>query len=80
MAVAVKVTGSLLQAAGVDEFMVTEAGKAELTLIVIAFDVAGFPVAQDMFEFSIQVTTSLFAGVYVKIMFPAPAFTPLTFH
>ena len=43
----------------------TLTGRLLLTVIVIAFEVAGLPVAQVAFEVRIQVTMSLFDGVYV---------------
>jgi hypothetical protein len=44
--------------------MVTPAGRFELTIIVMAFDVAGFPTGQAIFEFKTQVTTSPLLGKY----------------
>ncbi len=38
-------------------------GSDELTVIVIVFDVAGFPVAQTSFEVIVQVTKSPFTGI-----------------
>ncbi len=39
----------------------TLTGRMGLTIIVMTFDVAGFPDEQVMFEVRVQVTTSLFA-------------------
>jgi len=52
-----------------------------LTIIVIAFEVAGLPETQDKAEVSWQVTTSPLAGVKVYDEFVAlPIPVPLTFH
>ena len=42
--------------------MVIPAGRFELTIIVMEFDVAGLPVGQAMFEFKTQVTISPLLG------------------
>ncbi len=55
-------------------------GAARSTTIVMAFDVAGFPEGQDMFDVRIHLTISPFAGVYVYVLLFGPAFTPLTCH
>ena len=41
----------------------TPAGRVLLTIIVIVFDVAGFPLVQSDEEVKMQVTTSPFIGV-----------------
>jgi len=46
-----------------DAVMETLTGIKGLTTIVIALEVAGFPVAQPRFEVNIHVRTSPFAGV-----------------
>ena len=46
-----------------DAVILTLTGRLLLTVIVIAFDVAGLPVAHVAFEVRMQVTTSLFEGV-----------------
>jgi hypothetical protein len=46
-----------------DAEMVTPAGRFELTIIVIVFDVAGLPVVHCAPEFRIQRTWSPFAGL-----------------
>ena len=47
-----------------DAVTTTLTGRLGLTVIVIALDVAGFPVAHAAFEVSAQVTTSPFTGIY----------------
>lgn len=67
-------TGVLLEAAGV-------AGIA-LTVMVMAFDVAGFPVTPDKFEVITQVITSPFtsaAEVYAELVAPE-ILLPFFFH
>ena len=44
--------------------METPAGRFVLTIIVIAFDIAGFPVTQLADEVTSQVTTSPFTALY----------------
>lgn len=63
--VAVKVTDEPGQNGFDDAAMVTPAGRFELTIIVIVFDVDGLPSGQAMLEVKIQVTKSLFNGLYV---------------
>ena len=64
-----------------DEAILTLAATLGLTTIVIAFDVAGFPVTQLAFDVITQVTTSLFASVVdVKALLFVPTFVPLIFH
>ena len=46
-----------------DDITDTLTGRLLLTVIVIAFEVAGLPVAQVIFEVRMQVTISLFDGV-----------------
>ena len=59
----------------------TLAGKSGFTVIVIIFDVAGFPVAQTSFEVKIQVTAFPFANVVLENVGEfVPTFTPLIFH
>ena len=65
MGVAVKVTILPSQAGLAEAAMDTLTGIAELMVIIIAFDVAGFPVAQGAaLEVSTQITTSLSDGIY----------------
>ena len=40
------------------------AGNAELTVMVTELEVAGFPLAQLLFDVSLHVTISPFAGIY----------------
>ena len=48
-----------------DAVMVTPAGRFELTIIVIVFDVAGLPIGHAILEVNTQVTRSPFKGLYV---------------
>ena len=48
----------------VDAAIDTLTGKFGLTVMVIAFEVAGLPVPQVSLEIKTQVITSLFAGTY----------------
>jgi hypothetical protein len=59
--VAVKVTDVPAQMVVAEAAMLMLTGKLGLTVMVMAFDVAGLPVAQVALEVSTQVTTSLFA-------------------
>ena len=61
--VAVNVTEVPWQKGLAEAAMDTETGKFVLTVIVIALDVAGLPVAQVAFEDSTQITTSPLTGV-----------------
>jgi hypothetical protein len=61
--VAVKVTNDPGQKGFDEATMVTPAGRFELTIIVITFDVAGFPVVHCAPEVRIQRTRSPFAGL-----------------
>jgi hypothetical protein len=61
--VAVKVTGVPAQIGFADAAMVTLTGSNGLTVITIAFDVAGFPVAQVRLDVKMQVTISPLTGV-----------------
>jgi len=50
---------------GLDEaVMETLTGINGFTVMMIVFDVAGEPVAQVSFEVSVQITWSLFNGIY----------------
>ena len=44
--------------------IVTLTGFSGLTIIVTAFEVAGFPLAHSAFDVSMQVITSPFTGIY----------------
>jgi hypothetical protein len=62
--------------------ILTLAGNAELTDIVIALDVAGDPVMQDAVDVMLQVIISLFAKAvdeYVEFVAPE-TFVPFFFH
>jgi hypothetical protein len=60
--------------------MDTTAGRIELTIIVIAFDVAGLSIGQVMFEFKTQVITSPLLGKKEKTWWSVPTQMPSTFH
>ena len=61
--------------------MVTETGIRGFTVIVMALEVAGFPVAQVALEFSTTVMTSPLAGIDVYVELVAPGMMPaLLFH
>ena len=51
-----------------------------LTVIPIAFEVAGLPVTQVAFEVSTQVIISAFVGKYTNVLLFVPTFDPFTFH
>ena len=77
--VAVKVTEVPEHAGFADGAIDTLAGNDELTVIVIALDVAGLPVTQIKPEVITQVITSPFTGAYEKVG-PVPALIPFFFH
>jgi hypothetical protein len=58
----------------------TLTGRFAFTFIVIAFDVAGLPDGQVIFDVRTHVTTSSSAGVYVNVLLLVPESTPSTFH
>jgi hypothetical protein len=58
----------------------TEAGRAGLTTIVSALDVAGLPVAQVAEDVSTQVMMSPFDGTRVYVVLLVPTFDPFLFH
>ncbi len=59
--------------------MLTLTGTPGFTTIEMAFDVAGFPEAQVMFEVSEQVTISpLFRELLVYVLLPEATAEPLT--
>ena len=61
--------------------ILTLAGSTGFTVIVIGFDVAGFPDTQVKEDVITTVTTSLFASVLVvKAVLFVPWFDPFTFH
>jgi hypothetical protein len=56
-------------------------GRFGFTVMVIVFDVAGFPVAQVKLEVRAQVTVFPFTSpLVVKVGLLVPALTPFTFH
>jgi hypothetical protein len=63
-----------------DAVMETLAGRLEFTVMVTGFDVAGLPVLHVSLDVRTQVTTSVFAGVYVNVLLLVPELTPSTFH
>jgi hypothetical protein len=79
--VAVKVTEVPAQMVVAEAAMLTLTGKFGLTVMVMAFEVAGLPVAHVALEVSTQVTTFPFAKaalVYVLLFVPT-AVAP-TYH
>ena len=62
------------------ELIMTKTGRFGLTVMVMAFDEAGFPVAQVSPDKSVHVTTSLFNGTYENIVLFDPEIIPFTFH
>jgi hypothetical protein len=71
--VAVKVTEVPAQIVVAEAEMLTLTGKFGFTVMVMAFEVAGLPVAQLALEVSTQVTTSPLASaalVYVLLFVP----------
>ena len=78
--VAVKVTDVPEHTGLADAAIDTLTGTVGSTVIVTVLDVAGLPVAQVLFEVSIQVTASVFTGIYENVELLVPAFTPFTFH
>ena len=61
--------------------MFTLTGRLGLTVMVIEFEVAGFPVGQVAFEVRMHFMTSLFARVVlVNVGMMEPEFTPFTCH
>ena len=76
-----KVTDDPAQIVAGAEVNVTLTGKFGFTTITMEFDVAGLFEMQTVFEeVIVQVTTSAFAGVYVKVESLSPEPTPFTFH
>jgi hypothetical protein len=51
-----------------------------VTVILMALDVAGLPVAQDSFDVNTQVMIFPFDGVKEYAGLLVPAFMPFTFH
>ena len=79
--VAVKVTEVPAQIVVAEAAILTEAFKIGFTVIVMLFDVAGFPVTQVNEEVNTTVTTSLLANVVVvKVGLLVPTGEPLTRH
>jgi ribosomal protein S3 len=78
----VKVTCSPAQIVVALAEIETDAGRLGLTVIVMAFEVAGEPVKQgDALEVNTQVTISpLFRDVELKLDELVPTFAPFTFH
>jgi hypothetical protein len=64
MGVAVKVTGLFWQEGLAEAVMVIPTGWLGLTVMVIGFEVAGFPEVQVAFEVIWQVTMSPLSGIY----------------
>ena len=60
--VALNVTAVPGQNGFAEAAMVTPAGRVELTIMAMEFDVAGLPIGQEIFEFNSQNTTSPLLG------------------
>ena len=60
--------------------ILTLTGKFGFTVMLMALEVAGLPVAQRAFEVRIHVTTSLVAKVVLVKVAPAPTTVLFTFH
>jgi len=78
--VAVKVTGVPRHTGLAEAKMLTETGRNGETVIVITFELAGFPLVHPALDVRMQDTRSLLTGVYEKVALFVPALTPLTFH
>ena len=79
--VAVKVTGLPAQTVVVVAAILTEAATEDETVMVIALDVAGEPVAQPELEVMMTLTISAFTKVEeVKVGAFVPTFVPFTCH
>ena len=80
-AVAVKVTLVPAQIGFDDAAMDTDTGSSGLTVMAIAFEIAGFPVGHTALETSWQVRTSLFNGAneYIELVAPGMSF-PFFLH
>ena len=78
--VAVNVTLVPAQTGLAEAAIETLTGRFGLTVMLIAFDVAGLPVGHVASEVSTQVITSPLAGAYEYVGLFVPAFTPFTFH
>ena len=80
-AVAVKVTVVPEHTGFAEGVTDTEAASIGLTVIVMAFEIAGLPVGHVAADVSEQVKTSLFDGVAVYVELVAPVITvPFFFH
>jgi hypothetical protein len=81
VAVAVKVRFVPAQTLADVQAILTLALVEVLTVTVIAFDVAGEPVAQERLEVMIQLTTSFVTSVFVvNVALLLPTLAPLTSH
>jgi hypothetical protein len=80
MGAAVKSTELPWQLGFAEAVTVIETGALGLTVIVIAFDVAGFPITQPRLDVSTQVIISPFEGYPWYVELGGPSLTPLTFH
>ena len=78
--VAVNVTEVPAHTGFADAEIDTLTGRLAFTFIVIAFDVAGLPDGQVIFDVRTHVTTSSSAGVYANVLLLVPELTPSTFH
>jgi hypothetical protein len=79
--VAVKVTEVPEHTGLADAAIETLTGRFGFTVILIVFEVAGFPDGQVALEVRTQEIASLFNGTTEKVALVAPgAFAPFTFH
>ena len=79
--VAVKVTFEPAHIVVAVALIFTLTGSSGFTVMVMAFDVAGEPLAHVSDEVSTHVTMLLFASAdVVKVELFVPALTPFTFH
>jgi hypothetical protein len=79
--VAVKVTEVPAQIVLAEAAMLTLTGRFGLTVMVMAFEVAGFPVGQVALEVSTQVTTlPLASAALVYVLLFVPTAVAPTYH
>ncbi len=81
MGVAVKVT-AVPEQTGLAELPIkTLTGIVGFTIMLMSFEVAGFPMAHELMpDVRMQLTTSLFAGIKEYEELFTPTFVPFTFH
>ena len=77
---ALNVTGFPSHTGLAEAEILTLTGSHGLTVRVIPAEVAGLPEVQLRLDVSVQVTTSLFTGVYENVPMFEPMFALFTFH